>query len=222
MDNPENDNTLLIFTNNDLYNNFLESDLSSRNPVLADDHNKLLQLFSETVGSTVLLDLSRYGDDTDNALIKSAFRKGHEQRIVIITEENNRDRLFEYFMLGARGFISPGISTELLVKSVQAIEDGEFWISRKLVAFLMSRLFFDITQKNLEAKRNRAMANSALTPRESDIAECVAKGKCDRIIAQDLKISPNTVKNHMHNIFNKLNINDRFQLALIYHGIQLH
>ncbi len=60
-----------------------------------------------------------------------------------------------------------------------------------------------------------------LTNRESEVAQCIAQGKCDKLIARDLNISTNTVKNHLRNIFNKLQISDRFQLALIYHGIKL-
>ena len=73
-----------------------------------------------------------------------------------------------------------------------------------------------------DAAQNKKLIGSELTMRESEIASCVAKGKCDKIIARDLEISPNTVKNHLRNIFNKLQISDRFQLALVFHGITLN
>ena len=69
---------------------------------------------------------------------------------------------------------------------------------------------------------NQKLTDSKLTVRESEIASCVAKGKCDKIIARDLDISPNRVKNHLRNIYNKLQIADRFQLMLVYHGITLN
>jgi DNA-binding NarL/FixJ family response regulator len=68
---------------------------------------------------------------------------------------------------------------------------------------------------------DQALDAARLTPRESEIASFIARGKCDKAIARDLNISPHTVKNHLSRIFAKLQISDRFQLAMIYHGIQV-
>jgi DNA-binding NarL/FixJ family response regulator len=79
----------------------------------------------------------------------------------------------------------------------------------------------DQSGKSLDEK-NISLNRASLTPREAEIAEHVAQGKCDKRIARDLNISPNTVKNHLGNIFKKLQISDRLHLALIYQGVISH
>lgn len=187
----------------------------------AEELSTLFEIVPGSTGATLLLDLSQFNHDVDHPAVKTIFKQCFELRIIAITSEQNPANLYKLFEQGARGFCRPTISDKLLIKAIRAVDDGELWMERKLIGYLMSRLILDRAGKSGTAP-NQTLGNSDLTPRESEIASCVAKGKCDKIIARDLDISPNTVKNHMRNIFCKLQISDRFQLALIYHGIELH
>lgn len=215
------DPPLILVTGNRLYDHVSRCYKKPVKIILADELNALLQILPENIGATLLLDLSLFNDDVDHSAVMTIFKKGFEQRIIVITSEPEQDNLYKLFEQGARGFCHPTTSDELIVKAINAVDKGELWIGRNLTGYLMSKLILDRSIKSGTAS-NKKMTDSKLTLRESEIASCVAKGKCDKIIARDLDISPNTVKNHLRNIFNKLQIADRFQLALVYHGITLN
>ena len=211
---------LILVTGNRLYGHVSRCYKKSVKIILADELNALLQILPENIGATLLLDLSLFNDDVDHSAVMTIFKKGFEQQIIVMTNEQDPDKLYKLFAYGARGFCHSTTKNKLLIKAIKAVDDGELWIERKLIGFLMSKMFIDMSRTNSDTP-GQALSNTNLTPRESDIAHCVAQGKCDKIIARDLDISPNTVKNHMRNIFNKLQISDRFQLALIFHGIEV-
>ena len=220
MDAANLEKPLILVTENRLYNQISRYYQKSVKIVLAEDLNDLHQILHENIDATLLLDLSLFNDDVDHSEVITIFKQGFEQRIIVITDEQDPAELYKLFAHGARGFCHSKISNEQLIKAIEAVDDGELWIGRKLIGYLMSRLFINMTRNNSDTS-GHGLVKTNLTRRESDIAYCVAHGKCDKIIARDLNISPNTVKNHMRNIFNKLKIADRFQLALIYHGIDL-
>jgi two-component system nitrate/nitrite response regulator NarL len=188
--------------------------------ILAEELNGLFQVLPASTDAMLLLDLSLFEDDVEHPAVKTIFKKGFEQRIIVFTSEQKQEKLYKLFEQGARGFCHTSISNELLVKAVQAVDEGEIWIGRKLTGYLMSRMILDKARKSGTVP-DRALDNCELTLRESEIVSFVAKGKCDKIIARDLDISPNTVKNHLCHIYNKLDVANRFQLALVYHGIAL-
>ena len=221
MDALNLDKPLIITTGSQLYNKVSRYNKQPVKIILAKDINALLQILSENIGTTLLLDLSLFNDNVENPEIKTIFKKGFEQRIIVITSESDQDNLYKLFEQGARGFCHPTTSGELMVKAINAVDKGELWIGRNLIGYLLSKLFLD-RAINSDIVPNKKLTDSKLTRRESEVASCVAKGNCDKIIARDLDISTNTVKNHLHNIFNKLQISDRFQLALVYHGITLN
>lgn len=192
--------------------------------MLVEDLNQLLWVLAETIGATLVLDLSLFNDNVEHPSVSKIFSKSSEHRILVVTNEENLGRLYRLSVMGARGFCHSSISSDALFRAIKAVEDGELWMGRKLIGYMMSRLIIDITKRHEPGNGNgqKTIDDRLLTPREFDIAHCVAQGKCDKIIARDLNISPNTVKNHMRNIFSKLQITDRFQLALIYHGISLN
>lgn len=187
--------------------------------VLKEKQQLLLDLLPENIGATLLLDLSLYGDAVDHPFIETILRKAFQQRIIFITDQDDMPGLYSLFEKGARGFLPSDISSDLLIKAIQAVENGEFWMGRKLTGYVMSKLIQEKAGRE-EGLRGQTL-QQCLTSRESEVAQCIAQGKCDKLIARDLNISTYTVKNHLRNIFNKLQISDRFQLALIYHGIKL-
>ena len=215
------DKPLIITIGTLLYNKVFRYYKQPIKIILAKDINALFQILPENTGATLLLDLSLFNNNVEHPEIKTIFKKGFDQRIIVITSEFDPDNLYKLFKQGARGFCHPTTSDERMVKAINAVDRGELWIERNLTGYLMSKLILDrIIQSDVVP--NKKLIGSELTMRESEIASCVAKGKCDKIIARDLEISPNTVKNHLRNIFNKLQISDRFQLALVFHGITLN
>lgn len=109
---------------------------------------------------------------------------------------------------GVRGFFYEPDSLDILLKGVKAIFNGELWISRKI-----------LTERILEetGERHDNILNqdiNLLTPREIEILSLIAVGTPNEGIAEELFISPHTVKTHLYNIFKKINVPNRLQAAL--------
>jgi two-component system response regulator DegU len=221
MKNEVFENSIIILTGQRLYEQVSRCYKKPAKLILAENPQALLLVLRENVGVTLLLDLKLFNDDVAHPMVKTILKKGVEQRIVVMTNEQDPAKLYPLMEQGARGFCHPSINDELLVRVIQTVNEGEFWIGRQFVSFLIARLILDQSGRNADASVSR-LSGIPLTAREEEIATHVAQGKCDKLIARDLNISPNTVKNHLSNIFKKLQVSDRFQLALIYHGVINH
>ena len=185
---------------------------------VAEDISSFLKAVTGHPGAVVLLDLSLLNQNVAHPGVTPVLTRCAEQKVIIVTDEEDPAHLYTLFRQGVRGFCSTRITDRLLIKAVQAVDNGELWIGRKLTGYLMSQLILERSGVS-SPDRHGSAGKTELTPKESEIAEHVAKGKCDKLIARELDISPRTVRNHLSNIFGKLQISDRYQLALIYHGI---
>ena len=107
---------------------------------------------------------------------------------------------------GVRGFCYEKDSLELFLKGVSSIINGELWVSRAIMSnYILAGTSEDIT--TIDEK-------SSLTQREIEILALVAVGARNEEVADELCISPHTVKSHLHNIFKKINVPNRLQAAL--------
>jgi len=216
MDLINIDNPIIIISNSALDKQVLRCFPSNRKITSTDDLNTLFHIAQENVGANLLLDLSLFNDDCHHPALNNIFKKCNSQLVVVFTQTQTPENLYTLFQQGCRGFLDSTIDDEQLIKAIKAIEIGELWINRKLIAYFMKKLLIEESANNTDA-----FYNGGLTARETQVIDCVAQGKCDKIIARELSISPNTVKNHLSHIFSKLNISDRLQLALLYHGIKI-
>lgn len=169
----------------------------------------------------LLLDLTMYGEDPQHPSIDALLNQSCRQKLLLMTEQSNKLALYDLFGKGARGFCRPDISSTMLLKALQAMDDGELWIGRKLTAYFMGRLHLDTVTRGDQKDAMASLASTDLTLREIEAANLVAKGYCDKDIAKELDISPNTVKNHLRNTYQKLNVANRCQLALLCNGVDL-
>lgn len=109
--------------------------------------------------------------------------------------------------LGARGLVLKRSASDLLVKSVRKVYNGEIQLDNRMTAEVV-----DAFKKSAESGQRRE--KSLLSDREKEIVQLVAQGLGNRTIGEKLFISENTVKNHLRNIFDKLGVSDRLELAL--------
>ena len=109
--------------------------------------------------------------------------------------------------LGARGVVLKQSASDLLVKSIRKVADGEIWLDNRMTAEVI-----DAFKKSAESGQRRE--KPLLSDREKEIVQLVAQGFRNREIGEKLFISEQTVKNHLHNIFDKLGVSDRLELAL--------
>jgi DNA-binding NarL/FixJ family response regulator len=116
----------------------------------------------------------------------------------------------EVIELGAMGVVTRDQPGEILVKAIRKVDAGEMWLDRARVAALITRLARGTATID-DPDRARI---EALTPREREIVALVTEGLRNRDIATRLSISEATVRNHLTSILDKLDLTDRFQLAV--------
>jgi len=131
-------------------------------------------------------------------------------RVILLTAAAEREQIVEALQLGARGVVLKDCGTEILMRSIRSVLAGEYWVGREPVSNLMQYLrgLMDSSTKISRQKR------FGLTPRELDIVSAVVAGFANKEIAEHFKISEDTVKHHLSNIFDKTGVSTRLELAL--------
>lgn len=107
---------------------------------------------------------------------------------------------------GIRGFFYEEDQLEIFLKGVKAVRDGDWWLSRDV----MIQCILEGTEGDVSSRRG----SEILTRRQTEILAQVAVGASNDEIAENLSVSPHTVKTHLYNIFKKINVSNRLQAAL--------
>ena len=130
-------------------------------------------------------------------MIKAEFP---DTRVVILTVSDDDDDLFNTTQAGANGYLHKDLDASQFLEMLAGLERGEAAITRKTAARLMSGF------QNLAQQTENA---DPLTPRETQLLRWMVEGYSNKAIAKELFISENTVKYHIRNIFQKLQVQNR-------------
>jgi DNA-binding NarL/FixJ family response regulator len=136
-----------------------------------------------------------------------------EAKIIILGGDLTEDMEWELLKAGVRGCCRNDIEPAFLKQVVMAVRQGELWIRRSLTGRVIDELG-KITSKNKAYRASHDLLNK-LTQREYDIAMRVGSGESNKQIAQSCAITERTVKAHLTEIYLKLGITDRLNLALV-------
>ena len=146
----------------------------------------------------------------------TVLRELHEERlptrIVVLTASLDSQDVLRAVRLGARGIVLKNMAPALLVQCLRSVQAGEHWLERCV-----------ITQAPDHLRQRDSAADCAadqLTPRELEIVRLAARGLRNKEISARLDITEGTVKIHLHNIYQKLEVDSRIELAL--HAQQKH
>jgi two-component system, NarL family, nitrate/nitrite response regulator NarL len=131
-------------------------------------------------------------------------------RVILLTAAAEKNQIVEALQLGARGVVLKDSATQLLLKAIHTVMSGEYWVGRESVSNLVQYLRA-LMQSSSDDARQRKFG---LTPRELEIVSAVVAGYSNKEIAEYFKISEDTVKHHLSNIFDKLGVSTRLELAL--------
>lgn len=142
-------------------------------------------------------------------------------RIIIMVADDGKEDFVEAIRMGCSGIVPKNTSTELLLKSIRKVHAGEIWLDRMSTADVIRRLAKK-GSGNTGARQGLRDRGAALSTREREIVGLIAQGFKNRDMAERLFISEQTVKNHLHNIFDKLGVSDRLELALYAIHHKLH
>jgi DNA-binding NarL/FixJ family response regulator len=143
-------------------------------------------------------------------------------RVIMLASEDLKEDFLDAVRQGCCGIVPKQTSTELLVKSIHKVHAGEFWLDRTTTAEVIRRLAKKGTNNtNSGARLGLREQSGVLSAREREIVALVAQGFKNKEMAERMFISEQTVKNHLHNIFDKLGVSDRLELALyaIHHNL---
>ena len=132
-------------------------------------------------------------------------------KIVVLTNSDEEADLYEAIKAGASGYLLKEISSEEVADAIRSVVQGHSRISPAMASKLLTE--FQAMSKRTDDRQ--PLAPPKLTERELQILRLVAKGLGNRDIAQQLFISENTVKNHIRNILEKLQLHSRME-AVIY------
>src|SRR5579864_6577517 len=131
-------------------------------------------------------------------------------RVILLTAAAEKGQIVEALQLGARGVVLKDSATQLLLKAIHTVMAGEYWVGRESVSNLVQYLRTLVQSSGEEARQKKF----GLTPRELEIVSAVVAGYSNKEIAEYFKISEDTVKHHLSNIFDKLGVSTRLELAL--------
>jgi DNA-binding NarL/FixJ family response regulator len=172
----------------------------------ASNGNECVKMLAKLKPDILLLDLRMPEKDGLGVLEEINFDSTPTRVIVLTAAEDDRD-VVRAMRLGARGVVLKQSASDLLLKSIRKVHDGEIWLDNRMTAEVI-----DAFKKSAEAGQRRE--KPLLSEREKEIVQLVAQGFRNREIGEKLFISEQTVKNHLHNIFDKLGVSDRLELAL--------
>jgi len=138
-------------------------------------------------------------------------------RTLVLAEAVEESSILEAFYLGAHGIVLKGSPREVLLNSIRSVIAGQYWLDNESVPIVIEAL------RKFPPSQNGATwgRDYGLTPRELRIVGRVANGSSNRQVGQEFSISERTVKHHLTNVFNKLGISSRLELAVfaLEHGL---
>ncbi len=141
----------------------------------------------------------------------------NKTRVIVLTASDDKNEFVQAMKLGTSGIVLKQTATELLIKSIRKVHAGEIWLDSHTTAAVIRQFVAndeDTSAAAPQAAPPRDRERSPLSQREREIVALVAQGFKNKEMAEKMFISEQTVKNHLHNIFDKLGVSDRLELAL--------
>lgn len=188
---------------------------------VASDGREVLDQVAQHQPDIILLDLRMPNLDGITTL-QTLQQKSCPAKVIILTASEDKNEFVQAMKLGARGIVLKQTASELIVKSIRKVHSGEIWLDSQTTAAVM-RQFASPSAEPAPVQGGRVRERSPLSAREREIVALVAQGYKNKEMAEKMFISEQTVKNHLHNIFDKLGVSDRLELALyaIHKGLHL-
>ncbi len=175
-----------------------------------------IEVVSALQPDVVLLDINLSGMD-GVGILRPIKQQSPATKLLMLTAARDDGLILKALRAGAKGCLSRDATLSDLTKAIQAVHEGQLWVDRKLIARFVEQ------EAGAELRQNRrGREQDALTTREEEILRLLASGGTNKDIGQALFISEKTVKSHVHNIFQKLNVTRRLQaiLYVVHRGLR--
>ena len=172
-----------------------------------DDGTRVLELARAHEADVVLLDLGIAGGGVEACARLRQLRP--ETRIVVLADGDDDANLTGAVRAGARGYLLKDTSPDELVEALRAVASGSSLLSPSMAARLLDELAVLVRRQDVAAE-----GTGALSRRELEVLTLIAEGMGNKAIAERLFISENTVKNHVRNIHEKLQVHSRMEAVV--------
>ena len=134
-------------------------------------------------------------------------------RILMLTSSDDEANLFEAVRAGANGYLLKDVPPEEVAAGIRGVFHGQSLLSPMMATKLLTE-FAQISQRETVPAPTPGLELPRLTDRELEILKLVARGRLNREIATELFIAENTVRNHIRNILDKLQMHSRMEAAM--------
>ncbi len=170
------------------------------------DGDQAIAAVEETPADVVLLDVRMPGR-SGVEVCKTIKSISPSTGIIMLTASDEESDLYESIRSGASGYLlKDGSTYDQVAEAVRLVAAGQSLISPSMATKLLDEF--------VQMSRSPAPATAQLTARELQVLRLVAKGLSNREIAEELFISENTVKNHIRNMLEKLQMKSRMEAAM--------
>jgi DNA-binding NarL/FixJ family response regulator len=174
----------------------------------ASDGDEAAELAASTVPDVVLMDV-RMPKRSGIEACRTIKQVAPSAKIIMLTVSDEEGDLYDAIKNGASGYLLKDASIDQVAQAIRVVADGQSLISPSMAAKLLEEFK---TISSVGSKPDVIMPK--LTDRELEVLNLVARGLNNREIARDLYISENTVKNHVRNILEKLQLHSRMEAVM--------
>ena len=178
----------------------------------ASDGAEAVEKAAESLPDVVLMDI-RMPRSSGIEACRAVKEAAPSAKIVILTISDEEEDLFEAIRAGASGYLLKDIPLDEVADAVRAVHGGQSLINPSMAGKLLTE--FATLAKRDDEERAQEVPAPRLTEREMQVLKLVARGMNNRDIAKELFISENTVKNHVRNILEKLQIHSRMEAVMV-------
>jgi RNA polymerase sigma factor (sigma-70 family) len=165
----------------------------------------------ELTQCNIVLVAATLADNDALELTKTVVEKHPEIKVLVIGLPESQRIILQYVMAGASGYVLQEVPVEHLFDNIRAVHEDKAIVSPAIAASFMKQIS-ELAQISSRTNIDPS-AYEALTPREREVLDLIGEGMSNQEIADQLYIEVGTVKNHVHNILRKLDVNSREDAA---------
>jgi len=171
----------------------------------------------------VIMDVELAGADA-LTVVRNLRMSTPGSKVIWFAPSERRSDFVEAMKLGCAGILLKDAQVDLIPKSIRRVHAGEVWLDSATTASIIRQLAAVKNMGRATGQRMKTLSEKVdLSEREHQVTILVVQGYKNKDIANRMFITEQTVKNHIHNVFDKLGVSDRLELALyaVYHNMHL-
>ncbi|SFF67834.1 two component transcriptional regulator, LuxR family [Halobacillus alkaliphilus] len=180
-----------------------------------DDGSSALQLIDEYMPDVVLMDINMPSMNGVEATAEIT-KRNPDLKVIILSIHDDENYVTHALKTGAQGYLLKEMDSDALIEAIKVVGEGGSYLHPKVTHNLVAEYRRLSENKGSSAYRTIEYRKPLhlLTRRECEVLQLLADGNSNRGVAESLYISEKTVKNHVSNILQKMNVNDRTQAVV--------